>query len=307
MRKQPVIWVCGPPGCGKTTLVSSYIEASKIPCLWYQVDQGDADIPAFFYYVGLAAKKATPRKRKSLPLLTPEYLQGIPTFTLRYFEELYSRLKTPSILVFDNYHEVLLDSPLHDIILNGISRIPEGINVILIGRVDPPPALIRLRANHQMGVLGWEELRLTLEESEGIIRLRAKEKQTRETISLLHKAVDGWTAGLVLMLESVERGVIEPQALGKLTLYEIMDYFGKELLDQTDREIQSFLVKTAFLPKMTPKMAEDLTGLPSARRILDALSRTHYFTEKRSHGEPIYQYHSLFRECLLSRAKETLS
>ena len=148
---------------------------------------------------------------------------------------------------------------------------------------------------------------MTLEESGGIIRLRARQKQAKDTISLLHRAADGWTAGLVLMLESVERGVIEPQSLGKLTPDEIFDYFGKELLDKTDRETQGFLLQTAFLPKMTPEMAEALTGLPNARRILDALSRTHYFTEKRFHGEPVYQYHMLFREFLLSRAKETLS
>ncbi|MBM4330941.1 MAG: hypothetical protein FJ117_06880 [Deltaproteobacteria bacterium] len=109
------------------------------------------------------------------------------------------------------------------------------------------------------------------------------------------------------MLESVERKVIEPQALGKLTPDEIFDYLGKELFDKTDKEIQDFLLKTAFLPKMTAKMAEDLTGLSPASRILDTLSRTHYFSEKRFHGKPIYQYHLLFREFLLSRAKETFS
>jgi hypothetical protein len=33
--------------------------------------------------------------RKPLPLLTSEYLQDVPTFTYRYFEELYSRLILP--------------------------------------------------------------------------------------------------------------------------------------------------------------------------------------------------------------------
>jgi ATP/maltotriose-dependent transcriptional regulator MalT len=36
MRRQPLTWVSGPGGCGKTTLVGSYLEARKIPCLWYQ-------------------------------------------------------------------------------------------------------------------------------------------------------------------------------------------------------------------------------------------------------------------------------
>jgi len=95
LRKQSVIWVCGPPGCGKTTLVANYLDARKIPCLWYQIDEGDADPATFFYYLGQAARRALPRKRKPLPLLTPEYLQGIPTFTQRYFENLFSRLIPP--------------------------------------------------------------------------------------------------------------------------------------------------------------------------------------------------------------------
>src|SRR4030042_7014548 len=211
MRKQPVIWVSGPPGCGKTTLVTSYLEARKIPCLWYQVDKADADPATFFYYLGQAAKNAAPRKRKPLPLLTREYLQGIPTFTLRYFENLFGRLNPPTtpriskggrkrgfVVVFDNYQEVAEDSPLHEILLNGLSRVPEGIHVILVSRKDPPPVFIRLRANDQMEVLGWNDLRLTLEESAGIINLPGKAKQFKETISRLHSATDGWVAGLIL-------------------------------------------------------------------------------------------------------------
>jgi len=98
LRKRPVVWVTGPAGCGKTTLVSSYVAARGLPCLWYQVDASDEDPATFFYYLGLAAKKAAPRRRKPFPLLTPEYLSGIETFTLRYFENLYACLKIPSVL-----------------------------------------------------------------------------------------------------------------------------------------------------------------------------------------------------------------
>ena len=50
-RKRPVTWIAGPPGCGKTTLVSSYLDARKLPCLWYQVDPGDAHDPPVLYRV----------------------------------------------------------------------------------------------------------------------------------------------------------------------------------------------------------------------------------------------------------------
>jgi DNA-binding SARP family transcriptional activator len=143
---------------------------------------------------------------------------------------------------------------------------------------------------------------LTLAESVGLVRLRAKQKQSKEAIKDLHNMTSGWAAGLVLMLESVRRG-IEPKILGNLTPEEIFDYFGKEIFDKTDKKIQDFFLKTAFLPKMTTKMAEELTHLSSARGILSTLNRNNYFIEKRFQNEPIYQYHPLFREFLLARVK----
>lgn len=76
--KRPILWISGPPGSGKTTLVSSYVAARKLPCIWYQVDPRDGDVATCFYYLGLAARKAAPRICKALPLLTPEYLTGLP-------------------------------------------------------------------------------------------------------------------------------------------------------------------------------------------------------------------------------------
>ena len=251
MRERPLIWVSGPPGCGKTTLVSSYLEARKLPCLWYQLEAGDADPATFFYFLGRAVQKAVPRRRESLPFFTPEYFQGIPAFTLRYFQNLYDRLKIPGIVVFDNYQDVSAGAPLHEIILNGLSGLPDGLHAVLISRSDPPQPMIRLQANHQMEILGWNHLRMTLDESEGMVRLRTKKRLSRETILRMHREVDGWAAGLVLRLESERMDDREPEPAGKLVPEKVFDYFASEIFDRTGKEVQEFLLKTAFFPQMT--------------------------------------------------------
>lgn len=88
---RPATWETDPGGCGKTALVPSYIDSSKLLCLWYQIDQRAGDIATFFPYLGLAAKQAAPRRRKPLPLLTRGYLLGITKFTCHFFEELITK------------------------------------------------------------------------------------------------------------------------------------------------------------------------------------------------------------------------
>jgi len=302
----PVTWISAPAGSGKTTLAAAYVEEKKIPCLWYQVDEGDADVATFFKYLRLAAEKAAPRRRRPLPFLTPEYLPNLSTFTLRYFEDLFGRLKSGSIMVLDNYQTVPPESRFHDVTAKMGGVLPEGIRVIVISRRDPPPPWAGLRGRGLVKVLGWNDLRLTLEETAGIVPLKTEDFFSGDRIEQLHRAADGWIAGLVLMLESLKRGAELPDR-GKLAPREILEYFGNEFFNQTDRKIRDFLMRTAWLPKISLSAAERLSGLPQAGRILADLNRNNTFTERQASVEPVYQYHPLFREFLLDRARETLS
>ena len=171
-RDSPVIWVSGPPGSGKTTLVADYLDTFALDYAWYQLDQGDADVATFFHYMGQELVRRDPAVGGSLPSFSPEYFTDLPAFSGRYFREFFRRLATPFALVFDNYHEVPGQSRLHEVIRDGLEEIPEGGCVLIIGRTDPPPAFARLRANQQMMVLGWNDLKLNQEETNAIVDLR---------------------------------------------------------------------------------------------------------------------------------------
>lgn len=297
-RQRPVIWVWGPPGTGKTSLVASYLAARKVRTLWYQVDRGDDDVGTFFYYLGQAA----PRRRPPLPLLTPEYRQGLAIFARRYFRGLYARLRPPFDIVFDDYQDVAPDAALHLVMGEALEEIPTGGRVIFISRSEPPPAFARHRARRTIEMLDGSELRFTRAETGGLVRGLAPGRWSRDAIRSVHESVDGWAAGLVLQLEQARRAPAPAAAPVGESLEVIFDYFAGEILARADAQTQDVLLQTAFLPQVTPSMARALTGQARAGEILAALHKQNYFTKRQSGSEPTYEYHPLFREFLSSRA-----
>lgn len=67
------VWICGPAGCGKTTLANSFIKSLNQHCIWYNVDEQDRDISSFFYFMRQAAEQLNPEQYRKLPFLTQEF------------------------------------------------------------------------------------------------------------------------------------------------------------------------------------------------------------------------------------------
>ncbi|KHE90469.1 MAG: ATP dependent transcriptional activator [Candidatus Scalindua brodae] len=305
--KRPIIWISAQAGSGKTALTASYLKERKLPHLWYRLDARDNDNAAFFHNFGLAAKKAVPRKHRSLPLLTPEYLTNISAFTTQYFEELYGLLRSSTFLVFDNYQDLPSGSAFHEIIRDGLSLIPDGITVIFISRHCPPPALARYRVNNTMTLLGWHELKLTEDEVFAVVRLYREiyhKNRQDKMIKQLHETTQGWAAGLILLLEQAATGNMKTDTFTEENHRAVFNYFANEILLKTDKETQDFLYKTAFFPAILARTAEQLTRNPKANQILSTLTAENCFTYKRTEGSQAYEYHPLFREYLLFRAEE---
>ena len=294
--RSPLVWISAPAGSGKTTLVSNYLESRKIRSLWYQIDQGDRDIATFFHYLGLAAQGMIRGDRVLLPHPSQAQYTDLEVFTRNYLRELYSHIGSPAVLAFDNYHEA--NSPLLDNIMRcAVGELPPGIKMIVLSRQPPPAAFSVLRVNGSLAVIENNDMKLNIDETEGIVRHMGA-AASDVALERWHDMTQGWIAGLILIVQKARTGDSRDRLE---TMKELLfDYFSDQIFSRIPLDRQEVLLKAAFLPTMTPTGIDVLTGLKDNWEILERLYLHNYFTSKH---QTSYQFHPLFRDFLLNKAR----
>jgi LuxR family maltose regulon positive regulatory protein len=300
---RPIVWVCAPPGSGKTTLVASYLEARKLRHVWYQIDIGDADPATFVHYMRIAAQQVT-GKAAALPLFNSEPQQNLARFARGFFRDLFSALPHPCVVVFDNFHEAPTQPEQRTAFAQGLEEIPEGITIIVVSRSDPPPEFARLVASGRIARTDEAALRCTPQEALAIL---GGKLPSPDDLQRIQRHSEGWVAALILLREHLSRhdaALDETLGEGKDAIFQ---YFAGEIFNGAQPANQRVLMLTSIPPSITPAEAIALTGHDDAPRLLEYLYRRHLFTDRRRGAETSYHYHALFREFLQEEMRRRLS
>ena len=303
---KPLVWVVAQPGAGKTALLGSYLEAKQLPCIWYHVDSGDQDPATLFYYLAIAVHGFNKgRSNKTiLPALTPEYLPDFEGFVRRWFRQFFALLPERCLIVLDNYQDVGTDAPIHGILRDAISELPEGINIVVLSREEAPSAFARLAANRKIGSILWEDLQLTLDDTAKIAT--ADKGLADDVVRTLFEQSNGWAAGLILMLERLRRTGKVNRIESGISMDEIFNYFAELVMTQIPQIQQDQLLQLAYLPSMAISDAEQLTGNDGVGELLETLFRRRLFTDRRDDQITTYHFHALFKSFLLNKGKDHL-
>ncbi len=297
-------WIAAPPGAGKTSLASSYVQADGCAHLWYQVDRGDSDVATFFHYLSAAAAQRGLAPGAPLPGYSVEYLGDLPGFARRFFRELFSRLAERTCIVVDNFHDLAPGDTLARVLEYAAGEIPDSCLLVVLSRALPPPNMARLMAAGRIEVIDWETLKLTREETEEIVRARTDDAPA-SLGGEIHDLTSGWAAGLALMLTHSRSGALPRRTAGEFIPQVVFDFLAGEVFEKLDPQTQAFLLRASFLPQLTGSMATRLGKVAEAAEILHRLAHNHYLVSER-HGPTgsVYELHPLLREYLMRLARE---
>jgi LuxR family maltose regulon positive regulatory protein len=310
--ERPLLWITGPAGAGKTTLVSTWLARTHTPGVWYRVDADDGDPATVFSYLALAARAHSRKRKLQLPALTPEVLLDVPGFASRFFGQFFAALPARCVLVLDAL-EAAPGPALETLLPWALQELLPGQRVIVTSREGPPPALVHLHARGELATLTWDDLRLSNDEARliaaGSSSATSVSGTTEDEAGRLHALCDGWAAGYVLLLNVRRRGAIPgPLTLrpGETLQEQLFPYYLNELFERADPAAQQLLMQTALLPAFSAADAAALAPSGDASSLLQALYRRHFFIERSADVPPLYRYHALFREFLLRQGEERL-
>ena len=305
--RNPCVWISGPPGSGKTTLVADFLSQSPdTKSLWYRLDSGDQDLGTFFYYLDGAARQLEPTVEFELPSFSSAFVREMPVFTRRFFEQLYAGLSRPFTLILENYQVLEGCEAIDRVVGIAIDNLPPGCSVFVMSRRPPPPAFSRLVANGQIDRIRWSDLRLTRDEIGEIASSYGCDDLEQSALERLETCSRGWVAGLVLLLEG---GLVraDQKMSGEKQPQVLFDYFAQEVFSQLEPHTRRCLMQVALLPEISQPMMEEMTGCTICWETLKDLYRRNYFIDFRTEPVPAFEFHPLFRDFLLAQSEREFS
>jgi LuxR family transcriptional regulator, maltose regulon positive regulatory protein len=287
--RRPVTLVSAPPGSGKTMLVTSAL-ARRPDAVSLIVDRRDDQTGHLARLVVAALVRHG--------AVSMEVDVGVAPATL--LDALFAAVEAArgrAVLVLDDVHELTSADAL-DTLAYLLEHAPVGLDVVLCSRADPPLRLTRLRLAERLGEIRGGALAFERAEAAELLSAHGV-RLTRNQLDALWQRTQGWAAGLQLAACALQGDPDPREVVDSVARTEsvIVAYLLEELLNRQDEAAEEFLLRTSVAPRVTPELAEVLTGDTAAGERLAELERHGVFAAEVD-GRNWYRYHALFATLL---------
>jgi LuxR family maltose regulon positive regulatory protein len=300
--------VCAPAGYGKTSLLGEWLasEAGRaVQVAWLSLDEDDNDSAHFLsYLVSALASVSDINAGELLSLLQspqPPSPKVIVTALISRLEASPKRFA----LVLDDYHLISTQS-IHEAVVYLLDHLPLRMCLVIVSREDPPFPLARWRGRGQLVEIRADDLRFTPEEAGQflgqMVGVHLSAKQVRE----LEARTEGWIAGLQLAALAMKGRADVSGFISAFTGSHrfILDYLTEEVLSRQPETLQTFLLQTSILNRLSGPLCDAVTDGTGGQAMLEQIEHGNLFLIALDNERSWYRYHHLFADVLRNRLSQ---
>ncbi len=296
--------VSAPAGFGKTTLLTDWLAAApgdgRISA-WLSLDHSDNDPALFWAYFIAALRTAAPGVGEGALALLPSHESPPEAFVVTLLNDI-AVVSADVVLVLDDFH-VIEEPTIGEGMTYLVEHLPPSLRLVIASRADPALPLARLRARGDLVEIRAADLRFTVDEAAAYLNDVMGLELTPPDIAALEGRTEGWIAALQLAALSMQG---RDDVAGFIAGFAgddryIVDYLVGEVLQSQPENVQSFLLHTSILRRLTGSLCDAVTGQDGGRAMLEALDRGNLFVVPLDDRRLWYRYHHLFADVLRAR------
>jgi LuxR family maltose regulon positive regulatory protein len=299
--------VSAPAGFGKTTLLAQWRASTRTPVAWLSLEPEDNEPTRFLMYLIAALQTLNPHLgAPARALLGPPQPAELETVLTLLANDLIRWQGEDFALVLDDYH-VMTAEPIHRALTYLVEHLPPQMHLIIATRADPPLPLARLRARGRLTELRAAELRFRAAESGTFLEEVMGLHLPPQDVATLQSRTEGWIAGLQLAALSLQGRPDVSDLLSAFTGSHrfVLDYLSEEVLSQQPAAVQTFLLQTSILERLSGSLCDAVSGHEESQAMLETLERANLFVTALDDERGWYRYHHLFADLLRSRLRQT--
>ncbi|MCF8038004.1 MAG: hypothetical protein K9K79_01680 [Desulfohalobiaceae bacterium] len=304
-----IILILGQAAQGKSTLATSFVRSSHLPTAWINIVSEDEN-PANLFKVTAHGLNHVLEKKDL------EFLQDYPALQLgpRNEEQLYrdwvrtlfGQVDQPIRIAFDGLDRLDDEAPSFHLLRLMLDEAPDKTKFMFLSRKDPPLSFQDWKIKQQAFVFYNRDLAFTYKETKSFLRRHCGLNCSREQVSRIWKATEGWTGGLILLSQVLDS---TNGTAAELTIFdglpdrfqaEVYFYFAKEIFSGLSEQDAWFLMHSSVFEEVDPVFLDELLDMKGSENILQELLKRNLFVHA-VHGSTsgwIYRYHLLFRDFL---------
>lgn len=295
--------ISAPAGYGKTTLLSQWAHASRLPIAWLSVSEEDNDIERFLRYLLTGWERIQPSIGESplgllLGATSPKREAVLAAF-------INAAADTPDHLVFvlDDYH-LIAEPSIHTALSFLLDHLPHTLHFVLASRAEPPLPLARYRARHELLELRADDVQFSLDETTAFVNHLMQLDFTHDDLVALQAQLEGWIAGLQLVALARKRRLTMTNTLVVSGRHRfIADFLSENVLAHLPDDMRRFLLQTSILDRLSGSLCDAVTTGENGQAMLETLERENLFLVSLDDQREWFRYHRLFSSFLHEELK----